>query len=235
MTKLLLTAFALGLASLDFTGTLLALGALGAGARDRALVAFGCVSTIIGTAAFGTTLSLVIGPRISGINWDSLLTRDPAEDLLAALAEVLLGVGLVSWGVVRALRPGTTPPKPTVPRGLDFLSLGAVAILFALAAIDDPHFLSLVVIAGRYEHFWSVAAAHSTWVVVSHTPLILLLALALSTDHERVVSCFQSFWSRIRPIIVRLVTSTVLLAGALFLLDAAWYLITGELNPRQAS
>jgi hypothetical protein len=228
MVKLLLTAFALGLASLDFTGTLLALGALAAGARDRALVAFGCVS-IIGTAAFGTTLSLVIGPRISGINGDSLLPRDPAEDLLAALAEVLLGVGLVSWGVVRALRPGTTPPKPTVPRGLDFLSLGAVGIPFALAAIFDPPFLSLVVIAGRYEHFWSVAAAHSTWVVVSHAPLILLLALALSTDHERVVFCFQSFWSRMRPIIVRLVTGTVLLAGALFLLDAAWYLITGEL------
>jgi hypothetical protein len=228
MVKLMLTAFALGLASLYFTGTLLALGALGAGARDRALIAFGCVS-VIGTAALGTTLSLVIGPRISGIDWGALLPHDPAEDLIAASVEVLLGVGLVVWGVVRALRPGTTAPKPTVPRGLGFLSLGAVGVLFALAAIFDPPFLSLVVIAGRYEHFWSVAAAHSIWVVVSHAPLILLLALALSTDHERVAARFQSFWSRIRPIFVRLVTGTVLLAGALFLLDAAWFFITGEL------
>jgi len=228
MAKLLLTAFALGLASLDFTGTLLALGALGAGARDRALVAFGCVS-ILGTAVFGTTLSLVIGPRIAGIDWGALLPHDPAEDLIAALVEVLLGLGLVAWGIVRALRPTTTPPKPTVPRGLGLLSLAAVGILFALAAIFDPPFLSLVVIAGRYEHFWSVVAAHSTWVFVSHAPLILLLVLALSTDRARVAARFQTWRSRIRPIIVRLVTGTALLAGALLLLDAAWYFVTGDL------
>jgi hypothetical protein len=228
MVKLLLTAFALGLASLDFTATVLALGALGAGARDRALLAFGCVC-ILGTLAFGTTLSLVIGPRIAGIDWGALLPHDPTEDLIAALVEALLGVGLVSWGIVRALRPSTTPPKPTVPRGLGLLSLAAVGILFALAAIFDPPFLSLVVIAGRYEHFWSVVAAHSTWVFVSHAPLILLLALALITDHELVVARFQTWWSRIRPIIIRLVTGTVFLAGALFLLDAAWYFIMGDL------
>src|SRR5215213_5290109 len=130
MTQLLLTAFALGLASLDFTATLLAVGALGGGARNRALLAFGCVC-ILGTAAFGTTLSLVIGPRIAGIDWGALLPHDPAEDLMAALVEVLLGVGLVSWGTVRSLRPSTTLPKPTVPRGLGLLSLAAVGVLFA--------------------------------------------------------------------------------------------------------
>lgn len=228
MTKLLLTAFALGLASLDFTGTLLALGALGAGARYRALIAFGLVS-ILGTAVFGVTLSLVIGPRIAGIDWAALLPHNPTEDLIAALVEVLIGIGLVSWGVLRALRPNTTPPKPTVPRGLGLLSLAAVGILFALAAIFDPPFLSLVVIAGRSDHFWSVAAAHSTWVFVSHAPLILLLVLALVVDHDLVVSRFQGAWTRIRPIFVRVVTIAVLLAGTLILLDAAWYFITGDL------
>lgn len=228
MTKLLLTAFALGLASLDFTGTLLALGALGAGARYRALIAFGLVS-ILGTAVFGVTLSLVIGPRIAGIDWAALLPHNPTEDLIAALVEVLIGIGLVSWGVLRALRPNTTPPKPTVPRGLGLLSLAAVGILFALAAIFDPPFLSLVVIAGRSDHFWSVAAAHSTWVFVSHAPLILLLVLALVVDHDLVVSRFQGAWTRIRPIFVRVVTIAVLLAGTLILLDAEWYFITGDL------
>src|SRR5215203_1476015 len=208
MTQLLLTAFALGLASLDFTATVLALGALGAGARDRALLAFGCVC-IFGTLAFGATLSLVIGPRIAGLDWSSLLPHDPAEDLIAAVVEVLLGIGLVTWGIVRALRPTTTPPKPTVPRGLGLMSL--------------------VVIAGRYEHFWSVVAAHATWVSVSHAPLILLLVLALSTDHDLVASRFQTWWRRIRPIIVRLVTAAVLLTGALLLLDAAWFFVTGDL------
>ena len=228
MVQLLLTAFALGLASLDFTATVLALGALGAGAQNRALLAFGCVC-MLGTLAFGTTLSLVIGSRIAGLDWSSLLPHDPAEDVIAAIVEVLLGLGLVTWGIVRALRPNTTPPKPTVPRGLGLISLAAVGTLFALAAIFDPPFLSLVVIAARYEHFWSVVAAHATWVSVSHAPLILLLILALSTDHDLVASRFQTWWRRIRPIIVRLVTGTVLLAGVLFLLDAAWYFITGDL------
>src|SRR5215212_6143782 len=226
MTQLLLTAFALGLASLDFTATLLAVGALGAGARNRALLAFGCVC-ILGTAAFGTTLSLVIGPRIASVDWSRFLPHNPAEDLIAALVEVLLGVGLVTWGIVRTLRPSTTPPKPSVPRGLGLLSLAAVGILFALAAIFDPPFLSLVVIAGRYELFWSVVAAHATWVFVSHAPLIVLLVLAVSADHDWVANRFQTLWARIRPIIFRVATGAIFLAGALLLLDGAWFFITG--------
>ncbi|MDQ3913000.1 MAG: hypothetical protein M3305_14780 [Actinomycetota bacterium] len=227
MAKLLLTAFALGVASLDFTGTLLALGALGAGARDRALLAFGCVS-ILGTVAFGTTLSLAIGPRIAGIDWGALFPHDPTEDRIAASIEVLLGIGLVGWGILRALRPNAAPPKPTVPRALGLVSLAAVGVLFALAAIFDPTFVSLVVIAGRYEHFWSVVAAHSTWVLVSHAPLILLLVFAVGSDHERVVARFRGMWAKIRPFIVRFVTGAALAVGMAFLLDATWYYVTGE-------
>ena len=228
MVKLLLTAVALGLASLDFTATVLAVGALGAGARNRALLTFGCVC-LVGTLVLGVTLSLVIGPRIAGLDLGSLLPHDPAEDLIAAIVEVVLGLGLVTWGIVRALEPATTPPKPTMPRGLGPTSLAAVGILFALAAILDPPFLSLVVIAGRYEHFWSVVAAHSTWVVVSHAPLILLLVLAVSLDRALVLDRFQTWWTWIRPIVVRLVTATILLVGALLLLDAAWFFVTGDL------
>ena len=228
MVKLLLTAFALGLASLDITGTMLALGALGAGAKDRALLAFGCVS-ILGTLAFGTALSLLIGPRIAGIDWAALLPHDPTEDRIAAFIEVLLGVGLIGWGIVRILKPSVTPPKPTAPRGLGLLSLAAVGVPFALAAIFDPTFVSLVVIAGRSQHLPSILAAHSTWAFVSHAPLILLLTFALATDHERVVSRFQSLWTRIHPFIVRFVTIAAFLVGVAFLLDATWYYVTGEL------
>jgi hypothetical protein len=115
VSKLLLTAFALGLVSLDVTGTLLATGAMGAGARNRALVVFGCVS-ILGTVAFGTALSLIVGPRIAGIDWEALLPHDPTEDRIAAYVELVVGVGLLVWGVVRVWRPATIPPKPSVPR-----------------------------------------------------------------------------------------------------------------------
>ena len=94
VTKLLLTAFALGLASLDVTGALVAVGAMGAGARTRALLAFGCFS-ILGTVAFGTALSLIIGPRIAGIDWGMLLPHDPTEDRVSAALQIVLGVGLL--------------------------------------------------------------------------------------------------------------------------------------------
>jgi hypothetical protein len=225
--KLLLTAFALGLASLDVTGTLLATGAMGAGARNRALMVFGCVS-ILGTVAFGTALSLIVGPRIAGIDWEALLPHDPTEDRISAYVELAVGLGLLVWGVVRARRPATIPPKPSVPRELGIISMTGVGVLFALAAILDPTFVSLVVIAGRVGHFWSVVAAHWTWAFVSHTPLILLLVFALTSDHERVVRWFQSSWARIRPLTFRLVTGVVLLVGALFLLDAVWWHFTGD-------
>jgi hypothetical protein len=227
VTKLLLTAFALGLASLDVTGALAAVGALGAGARVRALMAFGCFS-ILGTVAFGTALSLIVGPRISGIDWGMLLPRNPTEDRVAAFVDIVLGVGLLIWGIVRILRPGTHPPKPSIPRAIGLLSLAGVGVLFALAAIADPPFVSLVVIAGRAELFWPVVAAHSTWTLVSHTPLVFVLAFAVSGNHERVVNWFRTWWARISPLIVRLVTGVLLLVGTLFLLDAAWWEVTGD-------
>jgi len=228
VTRLLLTAFALGLASLDITGALAAVGAFGAGARRRALLAFGCIS-ILGTAAFGTALSLIVGPRIAGFDWGKLLPHDPTEDLVAAIVEVLLGVGLLIWGLVRARRPGAGPPKPSALRGLGFLSLAGAGMLFALAAIADPTFVSLVVIAGRADHFWPVVAAHSTWAFVSHVPLVLVLAFALSGENERVVSWVRTWWARISPWTVRLVTIFVFLVGTLLLLDALWFFLTGDL------
>ena len=227
MGKLLLTAFALGLASLDVAGTLLATGAMGSGARNRVLVVFGCVS-ILGTLAFGAALSLIVGPRLAGIPWDALLPRDPTEDRIAAYLEVAIGAGLLAWGMVRAWKPTASPPKPSAPRGLGIIPMTGAGVLFAVAGILDPTFVSLVVIAGRAEQFWSVVAAHWTYAFVSHTPLILLLVFALTIDHGRVVRWFQGSWARIRPLAFRLVTGVVLLVGALFLLDAAWWHFTGD-------
>jgi hypothetical protein len=227
MARLLLTAFALGLASLDFTGMLLAVGALAAGARVRALLAFGFFC-ILGTVAFGTVLSLVVGPRIEGIDWGRLLPHNPTEDLVVACIDIVLGVGLLIWGVVRLRRPSARPPKPSTPRGLGLLSLAGTGIVFAFAAIADPTFVSLVVIAGRAEHYWSILAAHATWALVSHTPLVLVLTFTLLGQNERVVTWVRTLWGRISPLMGRLITVAVFLAGMFLLVDALWWFVTGK-------
>jgi hypothetical protein len=110
LIELLLTALGLGPAGLDPSGALFAAGALGAGARERHVVAFGLV-TLLGTAAFGTVLSLTVGPRITDLDWGFLFSSP------GALIEAALGLVLVAWGVARARRPATRAPKPRSPRG----------------------------------------------------------------------------------------------------------------------
>jgi len=91
-----------------------------------------------------------------------------------------------------------------------------VGVLFALAAI-----------AGRAELFWPVD--HSTWTLVSHIPLVLMLAFALSGESEQIVVRVRTLWAKISPWMVRLVTIGVLLVGTFLVLDALWYFATGEL------
>jgi hypothetical protein len=186
------------------------------------VAAYGLVS-LLGTVAFGTALSLVVGPRVAGVDWGEL-----ASSPGAALVEAALGLGLVAWGIARLRRPATRAPKPRSPRGTGPVALVAVAVLFALSAILDPTFVSLVVLAGRGEAFWSVVAAHSVWVAVSQAPLILLLAAMAGGKHERFVARFGSLWEWVRPAVGRLVTAAALLVGAFFVLDAGWWFATGE-------
>lgn len=56
-----------------------------------------------------------------------------------------------------------------------------------------------------------------------------MLAFALSGQNERVVAWVQTWWEKLDPWIVRLVTIAVFLVGTLFLLDALWFYATGDL------
>lgn len=222
MIELLLSALGLGLAGLDPAGALIAAGALGSGARERHVAIYGLI-TLLGTVAFGTALSLGLGPRIADIDWGAL-----ASGPGAAFVEILLGLGLVAWGVVRARRPATRAPKPRSPRGTGLLSLVTAGILFTLSGVLDPTFVSVVVIAGQGEPVGSVVVAHSIWILVSQVPLLLILVAIASGTHERFVVRFRPWWARIRPTVGRLGTGAVFVVGAFFLLDSGWWFVTGE-------
>lgn len=223
MIELLLTALVLGLAGLDPAGALVAAVALGGGARESHVAVY-CLVSLLGTVVFGTALSLAIGPRIADIDWSVIAPGDRT----AAFVEAVLGLGLAAWGIVRAWRPATHAPKPRSPRGTSLIALTAAGTLFALSAILDPTFVSLAVIAGRDGTFWSVVVAHSIWVFVSQAPLVLVLIAMACGKHEGVMVWFRSWWTKVRRAIGRMVTSAVLLVGALFLLDAGWWFVTGE-------
>ena len=90
MIGLLLAALGLGLAGLDPSGALFAAGALAAGARERRLLVAFCPFTFVGTAAFGTALSLTVGPRITDLDWGWFFSSP------GALIEAALGLVLVA-------------------------------------------------------------------------------------------------------------------------------------------
>jgi len=89
---------------------------------------------------------------------------------------------------------------------LGLLSLAGVGVLFALAEIA--------------ELFWPVD--HSTWTLVSHIPLVLVPAFALSSESEQIVVPVRTLWVKISPWMVRLVTIVVLLVGTFLVLDTLW-------------
>jgi hypothetical protein len=219
---LFVTALTLGLAGIDPAGLLLASGSLAAGARERTVLLFTAI-VILGTALLGTILTLALGQQLQAFDWTSLLP----PDWLGAMIEALLAGALLTWAVVRVRRPDARPPKPA-KRGRTGTALMAGGVLFAASAPLDPTFVSLVVLAGRSESVPAIGFAHVTWILVSQLPLVALAAAILLRRHDRAVTWLRDLMPRARPVLARLGTATLALAGLVMAVDAAWWLVTGH-------
>jgi hypothetical protein len=220
--ELLVAALALGLAGVDPAGLLIALGALAAGARERTVLAFTTI-VVVGTALLGTALSLTLGRRLQDFEWTSLLP----PDWLGAVVEIVIAVALLAWAVVRLRRPDARPPRPE-KRARTGKALVLGAVLFAASAPLDPTFVGLVVLAGRGESPAAVALAHTTWIVVSQLPLVALAVAVLLRRHDRAVAWLRDLLPRARPVLARLGTFALVLAGAVMATDAGWWIVTGR-------
>lgn len=222
MAGLLLAAAGLGLAGLDPAGALLLGAALAAGATRRGAVLFAAVA-VLGTVVLGTVLSLALGVRADDLDVLALLPDGP----VAAVVEVVLAVALAVWAVLRLRDRRPRPGKPRRTRPGTAALLGASGA-WALAAVLDPTFLAVVVVAARADAWPGVVAAHLLWSVVAQLPLVVLLAAVLRGAHEPVVRWLERAWARARPAVRHLVTAALLLVALLLLADAGAYLVTGD-------
>lgn len=222
MIELVLTAVALGLAGIDPAGLVIALGALAAGVRERAVIGFALI-VVVGTALLGTALTLTVGHQLQDVDWASLLP----PDRLGAAVELGVAAALLVWAVIRVRRPGARPPRParTSRTGATLLWAGAA---FALSAPLDPTFVGLVVLAGREQPPVAVASAHLVWILVSQLPLVALMGAVLLRRHARAVTWLQDLLPRARPVLGRVGTVTVGLAGAVLTVDAVWWFASGR-------
>ena len=222
MTELILTSAALGLAGVDPAGLVIALSALAAGARERAVIGFTLV-VVMGTALLGTALTFTVGRQLRSFDWSSL----QPPDRVGATVEIVLAISMLVWAAVRVRRPGTRPPRPArnSRSGAALLGVGAV---FALSAPLDPTFVGLVVLAGRGEPATGVVSAHLVWIVVSQSPLVALVAAVALRRHGRAVAWLQDLLPRARPILSKIGTGTLALVGGLLTVDALWWFVTGR-------
>lgn len=222
MIELVLTSVALGLAGVDPAGLVIALSALAAGARERVVVGFTLV-VVLGTALLGTALTLTVGHQLQDLDWASLLP----PDWLGAVVELGLAAGLLAWTAIRLRRPGARPPRParTSRTGAALLWAG---VAFALSAPLDPTFVGLVVLAGREQPATAVVSAHLVWIVVSQLPLVALTCAVLLRRHGRAVTWLQDLLPRARPVLGRVGTVTLGLAGVVLTLDAVWWFASGR-------
>lgn len=228
---LLLAAAGLGVAGLDPTGALLAVAALAAGARPRAVLAFGALVLVL-TAALGVVLSVTVGASLAGVDWVGALPGGPVTAALEALAGALA----LAWAA-RRLRRGADAVREEAAADAGRRSgarlaggagLTGAAVVFTAGAVLDPSFVGLVVLAGRGEPLVGVVAAHLVWSVVSQAPLVLLLVAVARGGHQRASAVFARWWGRVRPAVRHVVTAALALLGAGLLLDAGWYAATGR-------
>lgn len=222
MGELVLAALGLGLAGIDPAGALIAIAALAAGARDRAVMAFGLVS-ILGTALVGSVLSLVLGAELAGVDWLALLPVGQT----GAIVELILGVGLLGWALVRLTRRSVSAPKPRRARA-GTAGLMVTGGLFAVSAVLDPTFVAVTVLAGRGHSPVAVVLAQLLWVLVSQAPLVFLLVAIAVGGHQAAVDRFTRWWDRARPVLRTIITIALLLVGTTLVVDAAWWFTTGH-------
>ena len=222
MTELILTSAALGLAGIDPAGLVIALSALAAGARERAVIGFTLV-VVVGTALLGTVLTSTVGRQLRRFDWSSL----QPPDRVGATVELVLAGSMLIWAAVRLRRPGTRPPRPARRSRSGAALLGAGA-LFALSAPLDPTFVGLVVLAGRGEPAAAVGSAHLVWIVVSQSPLVGLVVAILLRRHGRAVAWLQDLLPRARPILSKVGTGALGLVGGLLSVDALWWFVAGR-------
>lgn len=222
MLELLVATIGLGIAGLDPVGALIAIGALGRGARERHVMAYGVLMIVV-TVALGIVLSMVVGTRIASIDWSFL----NAEDRFWAVGEAIVGLLLLAWGTRRILRPPATDTGTGSRRGTSLVTLSGLGLLYGLGAILDPTFVALVVLAGRHGSLLDAGIAHLLWILISQMPLVIVLVTIVSGRHRTIIERLQSWWERARPVTSGIITAAVLLAGGLLLVDAGWWFVTG--------
>lgn len=228
MTSFLLASAAAGLAGFDPATFLIALGALGAGARRRSVLAFTLI-VVGGSTVWGLVLTDVLGPRIRDIHWLHLARSGDT----AAWVELTLSAVILTWGLVR-LRiahrrrraRGQLQEESSGSKGKD-RGLVVMALGFVVVVVGDPAFDVQVVNAG-HAHLTLNVAGWLIWVALSQFPLVILAVAMALGRYRRLAEIMRVGWLRAAPTARALATALILAAALVLAADAVDQLFFGH-------
>lgn len=222
MLRAIAAPLLLGLAGIDPTAALLAVAALVAGAKGRAITTFG-VTVLLGIPVFGTPLTYAVGVRVARLDrWLFVF-----EGRAGAIVGLIIGGLLLGAGMVSVLRPKTATTLPK-ERRISAPAMGGAGALYVVSLLIDPTFLALVVLAGRSADPVHVVLMQIVWTLLSQAPLIVLLLAVRRVGPQRAVDQFQSWWRRVRPLLRTAATVAMFVSGALLVVDGGWWFATGH-------
>lgn len=216
----LLFVMGLGLAGIDPAGMVMLIPYLSHKDSKKKAVLFG-LSIVCGVSLLGGTLSGLLASMVPAI-----------EDMITSLEDrVWIGINLlvslfllsIGWNRIRK-RGGKKSGKPEKGSGKGFWLVVGLNVILTLA---DPTFLSVVTLAGHKNNLFLSLFYAMVWIIISQSPLFLLIGAVLMGKHEAFISRFQSWRARHANTLSNLVTILIFICAGLLLLDVILYQVAG--------
>lgn len=212
---------ALGVAGFDPFGALLLAAALARGASRWGALIFFLASAVVPVGVG------VLGGRALAPTIQLLETKLRLPNTIWLIITVLAGVGLLIWALQR-WRKLTSEPTHQQPRGLSVKAMALAGIGFGFTVLADPAFYAVIAVNSRNHGFGPDLAAMSVWFVVSQVALVCLVIAAFTPAQRRAAAWLQQTWTRLSPLLSRVLTIVITLAGAGLLVDGLWFVATGS-------
>ncbi len=214
--ELLAAALMLGVAGFDLSGALITITAVSMGLKRKEICTF-ALTNLIGTVTIGLACSYFLGTNVSHLSdW---LNHNSAT--IRAVFQLVIGCLLLILFAERVFlskkKDGQFFEKP-INEGM--LTLG---IAFAISALTDPSFISLITLSAYHRQWLAVAAAHCIWIAISQAPSFIITIALLLGKYEAFMAYAQRK-TEANPLVKKLkqgapkVISFVILFVAVFLL-----------------
>lgn len=210
-------AFVIGLAlaGIDPVGMILLMTMQAMGLSPKKVYLFGGL-ILFGTALLGFILSLILGNEIS--NLAQALGQLP-DRVWVWIYLVLIAV-LMTWGVKRLLAVEDLDSQNSQKNSK---GIYAAAVFMIYTAIVDPTFLAVLALSGQVNNTFLSLLYNLLWVLISQSPLFLLILAVMCNKHHVFISKFNAFYKRYRQPIRYGVTGIIFLSAIILIVDLSSY------------